>query len=131
MSAYQLYHPSNRQNDPVWAHTYPSEVVTTETVKHSKDDLTGDAIPGADRSRRYPRDQTVTTSFYRDTILETALRSLLSRTREDGPPTTAKLHPVMFKVIFQQDGAPAHTAATSQQWCEEHLPDSSEVSVTV
>ena len=73
-----------------------------------------DEFSGAVRSPRYPRDHTVTASYYRDTILETALKSALSRTRENGPPTTAKLHPDMSKIIFQQDGSPADTAATSQ-----------------
>ena len=71
----------------------------------------------------FPRGQTVTANYYRDNILETALRSALRRTRENGPPITVKLHPDMSKVIFQQDGAPAHTAVTSHKWCEENLPD--------
>ncbi|XP_043231036.1 uncharacterized protein LOC122386167 [Amphibalanus amphitrite] len=74
-------------------------------------------------TRSSPGRPTVTASYYQDNILETALKSALSRTRENGPPTKVKLHPDMSKVIFQQDGAPAHTAGTSQPWCEEHLPD--------
>ena len=123
-SPYELHHPPNRQNDRVWAHN-PSEVVPTETVKHPTKVLVWGAMSfqGLSDLHVIPRGQTVTATYYRDNILETTLRSALRRTREYGPPTAVKLHPDMSKVIFQQDGAPAHTAATSQEWCEEHLPD--------
>ena len=32
-SDYQLYHPSNRQNNRVWTHN-PLEIVPTEIIKH-------------------------------------------------------------------------------------------------
>ena len=122
-SPYQLHHPPNRQNDRVWAHG-SSDVVPTETVKHPTKVIVWGAMSfrGLSDLHVVPRGQTVTASYYQDNILETALKSALSRTRENGPPTRA-LHPDMSKVIFQQDGAPVHTAGTSQQWCEEHLSD--------
>ena len=46
----------------------------------------------------------------------------MRRRKENGPPTAIKLLPDMSQAIFQQDGAPAHNAAKTQQWCQASLP---------
>lgn len=46
----------------------------------------------------------------------------MQRRKENGPPTSVKLLPEMFRAIFQQDGAPAHHARKTQDWCRGNFP---------
>jgi len=46
----------------------------------------------------------------------------MQRRQQNGPPTTVKLLPMMSEAVFQQDGAPAHNAARTQEWCRANLP---------
>ena len=46
----------------------------------------------------------------------------MQRRQQNGPPTTVKLLPMMSEAVFQQDGAPAHNAAKTQEWCRANLP---------
>lgn len=46
----------------------------------------------------------------------------MERKRQKGPPTRVKLLSKMSDAIFQQDGAPAHHARSTQQWCRANFP---------
>ena len=48
--------------------------------------------------------------------------SAMQRRKQNGPPTPVKLLPMMSEAVFQQDGAPAHNAARTQEWCRANLP---------
>ena len=46
----------------------------------------------------------------------------MRRRKENGAPTKIGLLPDMSQAIFQQDGAPAHNATKTQQWCQDNFP---------
>ena len=63
----------------------------------------------------------MTSAFYVEEVLKGTAASAMRRRKENGPPTAIKLLPDMSQVIFQQDGAPPHNAAKTQQWCQANL----------
>ena len=117
-SPFELYHPPNRQNDRVWAHD-SSEVPVTETVKQPVKIMVWGMMSfrGLSDLHVVPRGQTVTADFYVEEVLKGTAASAMSRQRENGPPTVIKLLPDMSEAVFQQDGAPAHSGAKTQEWC--------------
>ena len=68
------------------------------------------------------RGQTVTAEYYVEEVLKKAATSVMQRMRQKGSPTTVKLLPRMTEAILQQDGAPAHNAARTQEWCRDNPP---------
>ncbi|KAI6651316.1 hypothetical protein LOD99_5282 [Oopsacas minuta] len=69
-----------------------------------------------------PPKQTVNTAYYIDEILAKSCLDTLRRTKNNGSVLEMKMVPNMSKVVFMQDGAPAHTAKMTQGWCKENLP---------
>ncbi|KAI6649840.1 hypothetical protein LOD99_6390 [Oopsacas minuta] len=65
--------------------------------------------------------QTITAEYYVNEILNGSLMSSLLRQPEQGNILTRKLLPDMSRYIFQQHGAPAHTAKRAQEWCNTNL----------
>ena len=65
-----------------------------------------------------PRGQTVTAEYCVEEVLKKTATSAMNRKRQKGPPTQVKPLSKMSGTIFQQDGAPAHHAASTQQWCK-------------
>lgn len=122
-SPFELCHPPNRQNDRVWAHT-SKEVPATETVKHPRKVMVWAMMSyrGLSELHIIPRGQTVTAEYYVEEVLKQTASSAMERTTQNGPPTSVKLLPRMSEAIFQQDGAPAHNAARTQEWCRGNLP---------
>ena len=57
-----------------------------------------------------PIGQSINASYYIEEILLKTMLSALQRDREIGGVSERKLLPDMSSAIFQQDGAPAHTA---------------------
>ena len=45
----------------------------------------------------------------------------MKRKRKTGSILKVQMLKNMYKYIFMQDGAPAHTASKTQQWCSDHL----------
>ena len=68
-----------------------------------------------------PQGRTVTAEYYIEEILIRSLMSSLNRKRKTGSVLIRKLLPNMSEYIFQQDGAPAHDATRTQDWCKQHL----------
>lgn len=122
-SPFQLCHPPNRQNDRVWAHN-SSEVPVTETVKHPLKVMVWGMMSfrGLSDLHIIPRGQTVTADYYVEKVLKESATSAMRRRKENGAPTKIGLLPDMSQAIFQQDGAPAHNATKTQQWCQDNFP---------
>ena len=61
-----------------------------------------------------PRIQTFTADSYVEEVLKKTAASAIQGKKENGLPTKVKLLPEMLRMIFQQDGAPAHHARKTQ-----------------
>lgn len=122
-SVFELQQKPNRQNDRVWAKS-GDQVPRIETVKQPAKLMVwgGMTAQGLTELHVVPPKQTVNTAYYVSEILEGSLKPAIKRTRKTGGVTERKLVDPMSSAIFMQDGAPAHTAKRSQEWCEEHLP---------
>ena len=122
-SPFELFHPPNRQNDRVWAQN-SSEVPVIETVKQPGKVLVWGMMSfrGLSDLHIVPRSQTVTADFYVEEVMKGTAASAMRRRKENGPPTAIKLLPDMSQAIFQQDGAPAHNATKTQEWCRANFP---------
>ncbi|KAI6656133.1 hypothetical protein LOD99_1466 [Oopsacas minuta] len=68
-----------------------------------------------------PKGQTITAGYYAEEILKNSLLSAMRRKRKTGNVLSIAMLPEMSKSIFQQDGAPAHHAKISQEWCKSNL----------
>ena len=123
-SPFELYHHKNHQNDRVWAKNR-SQVPPNETVKFPSKILVWGAMSYRAVSELHiiPKGQTVGTDYYVREILSNSLLSALLRQPEEGSILHRKMLPDMSKVIFQQDGAPAHTAKKAQEWCNNNLDE--------
>ena len=64
-----------------------------------------------------PQGQTVTAEYYIAKILEKEMKPLFRRRSTTEEPVKRKLFTNKSSVTFVQDGAPAHTAKATQQWC--------------
>ncbi|KAI6656095.1 hypothetical protein LOD99_1428 [Oopsacas minuta] len=69
-----------------------------------------------------PPKQTVNSQYYVEEILEKSYRLAVGRSKTAGSILTRKLLPNMSRAIFMQDGAPAHTASRTQEWCKNNMP---------
>ena len=67
--------------------------------------------------------QTINGCYYRDCILEKTCKDAIDRHSENGSILDLPVLPDMSKLIFMQDGAPAHIAKMTQAWCAEHFPE--------
>ena len=67
-----------------------------------------------------PRGQSIS-EYYVEEILKKSLMSTINRKRLNGPICERKMMLNISKSIFQQDGAPAHTAKKAQDWCIQNL----------
>ncbi|KAI6649967.1 hypothetical protein LOD99_6331 [Oopsacas minuta] len=70
-----------------------------------------------------PPKQKVNTAYYIDEILAKSCLDTLRRTKNNGSVWEMKMVPNMSKVVFRQDGVPAHTPKMTQGWCKENLPN--------
>ena len=136
-SVFELMHPPNRQNERVWAHS-SAEVPAIDTAKQPLKVMVWAMMShqGLSELHFVPRGQTVTAQYYVEEILKKSAASAMKRKRKTGPPTQVELQrkrktgpptqvellPKMSEAIFQQDGAPAHHATSTQQWCRDNLP---------
>lgn len=69
-----------------------------------------------------PQGTTIGAQYYVNHILKPVLLPGLARHKRSGPTTRRKLSVRRSETSFQQDGAPAHTAKLTQEWCQENLP---------
>lgn len=68
-----------------------------------------------------PQNSTVSAQYYVDNILQDCLLPALNRTRNTGGIFKRKLVQNMSEAIFQQDGAPSHTALLTQNWPKNNI----------
>ncbi|KAI6656223.1 hypothetical protein LOD99_1556 [Oopsacas minuta] len=68
-----------------------------------------------------PKSCTVTAKYYIEEILKKSLKIALRRKRKTGAVLVRRLLSNMSRYIFQQDGAPAHNAIKTQDWCKDNL----------
>ena len=125
------------RNERVWAHS-SAEVPAIDTVKQPLKVMVWAMMShqGLSELHFVPRGQTVTAQYYVEEILKKSAASAMKRKRKTGPPTQVELQrkrktgpltqvellPKMSEAIFQQDGAPAHHATSTRQWCRDNLP---------
>ena len=121
---FQLFSTPNRQNDRVWAQNsnqvepyiqvkFPGKIHVWGMMSHQ-------AISDL---HIVPPKQTINGCYYRDCILEKTCKDAIDRHSENGSILDRPMLPDMSKLIFMQDGAPAHTAKKTQAWCAEHFPE--------
>ena len=122
-SPFELYHPPNRQNDRVWAHS-SSEVPIIETVKQPLKVMFWGMMSfrGLSDLHVVPRGQTINAEYYVEEVLKKTATPAMHRQEAAGPPCRTKLLPNMSQAIFQQDGAPPHRATKTQEWCRCNFP---------
>ena len=66
--------------------------------------------------------QNITADYYVEEVMKKTAASAMQRKKGNGPPSKVKLMLDMSKAIFQQDGAPAHHARKTQDWCRGNFP---------
>ena len=69
-----------------------------------------------------PQGQTTNAAYYCTNILDTTCKNAVSRKRKTGSTLQRAMNSNMSKIMFMQDGAPAHTAKVTQQKCSEIFP---------
>ena len=68
-----------------------------------------------------PPNQNVNALYYQENILEPFLLHEVHRAGDRGPVTKRKFHENTLALIFQQGGAPANTAFTTQNWLQNNF----------
>ena len=83
------------------------------------------AMPATGLSKLHflPANQNVTAAYYLENILSPFLLEEINRNRNAGQIIDRKFHENTLELIFQQDGAPAHTAAVTQTWLQTNFPN--------
>ena len=116
-SPFPLFWTPNKQVDRVWSRDRGT-VEPVETVKKSQGIQVWGAMSGSGLSELHvmPQSFRLNARKYITDILEGHLEPLLERTRSTGPISSQKLVQNKSEVIFQHDGAPAHTAVLTESW---------------
>ena len=65
----------------------------------------------------------MTADYYISQILEKEVKPLLNRRSTTEIPVKRKLFSLNKKMMLVQDGAPAHSAKSTQNWCKRNLPN--------
>ncbi|KAI6658216.1 hypothetical protein LOD99_15485 [Oopsacas minuta] len=121
-SPYELLHIPNRQNDRVWARKKESVAPHEKIIFPSKIHVWGMMSYNAiSELHIIPKSCRVTAKYYIEEILKKCLKIVLRRKRKTGSVLVRRLLPNMSRCIFQQDGAPAHNAIKTQDWCKDNV----------
>lgn len=114
-SPFELYHPANSKNDVIWAKN-PSDVEPVPVPKFSPSVMVWGAMSfsGLTKLHIVPQGQTVNQEYYCSEILEGCLFPRLEKNLPRGPKFESAMVPNMSEIVFQQDGARAHTARKTQ-----------------
>jgi len=118
-----LFPTPNSQNDRIYTDSR-EKVAPSEQVKFSAHSMVWGAMSASGLSELHivPQGTKVNAQYYIDNILQPTLLPVLTRRKKSGPATTRKMFNRRSELVFMHDGAPAHTARVTQQWCVEHLP---------
>ena len=119
-----LFQLPNPKNDVVWG-SQESQVPPAYQVKGSSKWLIwgGMTGPGLTNLHFIPQGQTVTADYYISQILEKEVKPLLNRRSTTEIPVMRRLFSLNQKMALLQDGAPAHSAKSTQNWCKRNLPN--------
>ena len=122
-SPFELYHPPNSKNDVIWSQD-KNEIEHVPVVKFSPKVMVWGAMSfaGLTELRVVPQGQSVNQEYYCTEILEGNLFPRMRKTLLMGSKFDVKLVPDMSEMIFQQDGARAHTALRTQRLLQERIP---------
>ena len=114
----------NPKNDIVWG-SLEIHVPPSCQVKGSAKWMVWSGMTDRGLTSLYfiPHGQTVTAEYYVTKILEKEVRPLLSRRFTTENPIKRKLFMNKSGSTFVQDGASAHTAKATPQWCKKTLPN--------
>ena len=116
-----FFHLANPKSDIVWG-SQESQVPPSYQVKGSAKWMVWGGMTG--RGLHFiPQGQTVTAEYYITKILEKEVKPLFSRRSTTEEPVKRKLFTNNTGETLVQDGAPAHTAKATQQWCKRNLPN--------
>ena len=119
---FELTQSSNRQNDRTWVKD-GSRVQPMEIIKFPPKFVVWGMMGHQALSELHfvePK-QIVNTSYYVEEILSKTCAFAMNRKRKTASILKVQMLKNMSKYIFLQDGAPAHTASKTQQWCSDHL----------
>ena len=122
-SSFEILHTSNPQNDRVWARDV-DDVPPRITVKNPSKIMVWGAMSALGLSELHfvPKGQTVNAAYYVNEILTKSLLPAVNRSATGGSVLETKMVPGGSRPIFMQDGAPAHTAKRTQDWCRMNVP---------
>ena len=120
-SPYQLYPEGNSKNDVIWAKS-PEGVETIELMKFSPKVMVWGAMTSTCLSELHivPQKTSIDAVYYQENILEKNLLPMMSRTATTGDLTERKCPRKKSELVFMQDGARCHTAATTTQWLQDN-----------
>ena len=119
-----LFHVPNRLDDTVGG-SQSENVPDVSCVKSSAKVMIWGAmgVSGLSNLHIVPTGKTVDSCYYTEQILKKELKPALNRTRTTGKINTRKLVPYPGLAVFTQDWTTQHTAAATQTWCDNNLPN--------
>ena len=121
-SPFELFQTPNRQNDRVWSKEAGSIEPCIKVKFPAKIQVWGIMSHRAlSELHIIPQRQTVNGEYYRTNILAGTCKDAINKRAENGS-VLVRSTSEMSEIIFMQDGAPAHTAKLTQEWCEQNLP---------
>ena len=122
-SPFELYHPPNPKNDVIWSQD-KDEIEHVPVMKFSPKVMVWGAMSysGLTELHIVPQNQSVNQEYYCTKILEGNLFPRMRKNLTRGSKFDVKLVPDMSQMIFQQDGARAHTALRTQQLLQDKIP---------
>ena len=123
-SPFELFSLPNRQNDRVWSKS-PTKVEPCLRVKFPPKIQVWGMISFQSVSELHiiSKGQMVNGAYYMDSILADTCMAAIKRKAKTGTIFEKSMLPNMSEFYFMQDGAPAHIAKLTRQWCAENLPN--------
>ena len=119
-SPYALFAEGNSKNDVIWTKRV-EDVEPIEKVKFSPKVMVWGAMTSTCLSELHivPQNTSINADYYQENILGKNLLPMFDRRSVTGPLTGRKCPEIKSEMIFMQDGARCHTAATTIQWLED------------
>lgn len=118
-----LFPTPNSQNGRIYTDSHDN-VAPAKQVKFSAHSMVWGSMSasGVLELHVVPQRTTINAQYYVTNILQQILLPALTKRQKSGPVTARKMFSRRSELVFMQDGAPAHTARTTQQWCAENRP---------
>ena len=121
-SPFELFPTPNIQNDRVWEKNSPSIEPCLKVKFPAKVHVLGMMSHQAlSELHIIPQGQTINGEYYRTNILARTCKDAINIRSKNGPVLQRSMSSKMSEIIFMQDGAPAHTAKLTQEWCAKNL----------